>query len=168
MLRQCLEGHEIGKLEPGTFMNRKGEWGQNLPPKLTIEDSDEGRIPGAMKTRGKRKNDAPKHPLRTMKTDVDLEKEQCKKRPRILSQNVDNQGPSRTNDQGLIFETNQPVPGDRSSSKVCNHDSKPQTFPLFRGNSNEEQAKTHPDPPMQGADNSFLANQGIKSKARDL
>ena len=34
MLRQCKEGHEIGKLEHGTYMNRKGEWGQNLPPQI--------------------------------------------------------------------------------------------------------------------------------------
>ena len=28
----------IEEYKTGTIMNRRGEWGQNLPPKLTIED----------------------------------------------------------------------------------------------------------------------------------
>ena len=33
-----MEGLLIGEAQEGTLMNRRGEWGQNLPPKLEIED----------------------------------------------------------------------------------------------------------------------------------
>ena len=36
--RQTLEGILVSQAEEGTLMNRKGEWGQNLPPKLEIVD----------------------------------------------------------------------------------------------------------------------------------
>ena len=36
--RQCREGKIIGNPPEGvTLMNKKGEWGQNLPPKFTYE-----------------------------------------------------------------------------------------------------------------------------------
>ena len=36
--RQCREGYLIGNPPDGvTLMNRKGEWGQNLPPKFTYD-----------------------------------------------------------------------------------------------------------------------------------
>ena len=62
MRRQCTEGHEINKLEPGTFINRKREWVQSLPIILTRKDPDEpqeAKIPN----RGKRKDSALKKPL---------------------------------------------------------------------------------------------------------
>ena len=34
--RQALEGVKIDRLK-GITVNRKGEWGQNLPPNFTIE-----------------------------------------------------------------------------------------------------------------------------------
>ena len=33
-----MEGLLIGNAEEGKFMSRRGEWGQNLPPKLSIDD----------------------------------------------------------------------------------------------------------------------------------
>ena len=43
--RQAREGFLISVAKQGTTLNRKGEWGQNLPPKITIdgeEDDEEG------------------------------------------------------------------------------------------------------------------------------
>ena len=36
--RQCEEAHMIQTFSGDTILNRKGEWGQNLPPRLSIED----------------------------------------------------------------------------------------------------------------------------------
>ena len=36
--RQTYEGLLIGFSKEGTLMNRRGEWGQNLPPKLEVVD----------------------------------------------------------------------------------------------------------------------------------
>ena len=38
--RRTIEGLLIGEASEGTLMNRRGEWGQNLPPKLEIEDPE--------------------------------------------------------------------------------------------------------------------------------
>ena len=38
--RQCEEAHLIEGFSGFKIMNRKGEWGQNLPPKLSIEGTD--------------------------------------------------------------------------------------------------------------------------------
>ena len=46
--RQATEGYLIGSFKGDHLMNRRGEWGQNLPPVLTIEDNgdmQETRIP---------------------------------------------------------------------------------------------------------------------------
>ena len=40
MQRQIKEGQMIGEFKGDTLLNRKGEWGQNLPPKFTMEDED--------------------------------------------------------------------------------------------------------------------------------
>ena len=43
--RKVTEGTMIAESDPGTLINRKGEWGQNLPPKyglLDVEDSSYG------------------------------------------------------------------------------------------------------------------------------
>ena len=40
--RQCEEAHLIENFSGQKIMNRKGEWGQNLPPRLTIEG--EGQV----------------------------------------------------------------------------------------------------------------------------
>ena len=39
--RQSKEGFVIGNASPGTILNRKGEWGENLPPKLCVEGEEE-------------------------------------------------------------------------------------------------------------------------------
>ena len=36
-----MEGLLIGSAEEGSYMNRRGEWGQNLPPTLEVTDPDE-------------------------------------------------------------------------------------------------------------------------------
>ena len=43
--RQTREQFLISTAKPGTTINRKGEWGQNLPPKLQVEgeEEDEGK-----------------------------------------------------------------------------------------------------------------------------
>ena len=41
--RQVLEGQSMVNVPSGTeLMNKKGEWGQNLPPKFTVEDYRDG------------------------------------------------------------------------------------------------------------------------------
>ena len=40
MQRQIKEGQMIGEYRGDMLLNRKGEWGQNLPPKFTMEDDD--------------------------------------------------------------------------------------------------------------------------------
>ena len=39
--RQVAEGFAIGNFKGDTLLNRKGEWGNNLPPKLVIEEAVE-------------------------------------------------------------------------------------------------------------------------------
>ena len=41
--RQVEEGFSIGNYKGDTLLNRKGEWGNNLPPKLIVEDSTQKR-----------------------------------------------------------------------------------------------------------------------------
>ena len=43
LVRQCMEARMIHDSQKN-LMNRRGEWGQNLPPRLTIED-DTGMVP---------------------------------------------------------------------------------------------------------------------------
>ena len=111
MSRQCMEGHEINKLEPGTFMNRKGEWGQNLPPNLTAQDPDE--VPQQAKTRrgGKRKENAPKSPLKDKSDNAHIEAipaERAMKKPRMsleLSREQKSKNPDENPEyQGADFE----------------------------------------------------------------
>ena len=39
--RQANEGFQIANFKGDVLLNRKGEWGNNLPPKLVIDDSQE-------------------------------------------------------------------------------------------------------------------------------
>ena len=49
MMRQCLEAHHIETLgKTCAILNRRGEWGQNLPPKLVLEGEN---IPESGKSR---------------------------------------------------------------------------------------------------------------------
>ena len=68
MLLLCLEGQKFAILSEGTCLNRKGEWGQNFPPKFPIEDPDEKKISGLDLRRGERRNIIPKPPLKEAKT----------------------------------------------------------------------------------------------------
>ena len=78
-----MEGHEISKLAPGTFLNRKGEWGQNLPPKLTVEDSDDPQTTKTQ-TRGKRKDTAPRKPLQEIGTPTETDAVDTQRLPKKL------------------------------------------------------------------------------------
>ena len=50
--RQVLEGQLVANPKEGMqLMDRKGEWGQILPPKFSIDDPREGPQAGAAKTR---------------------------------------------------------------------------------------------------------------------
>ena len=62
MLHQCLEGHEISKLSEGTCINRRGEWGKNLPPKLTVDDPDEKYNLRRIPLEGAREGTMPQNP----------------------------------------------------------------------------------------------------------
>ena len=58
--RQTMEGLLIGEAKEGTFMNQRGEWVQNLPPKLEVVDPDEEFRPQEeKKTKRKSKNQSP-------------------------------------------------------------------------------------------------------------
>merc|ERR1711954_390134 len=39
--RQALEAHHINMNAGNNVLNRRGEWGQNLPPKLVVEGEEE-------------------------------------------------------------------------------------------------------------------------------
>ena len=53
LMRQASEAHEIGKAsKTSELMNRRGEWGQNLPPRLTLE-TEEDVLKPAKKRRAK-------------------------------------------------------------------------------------------------------------------
>ena len=55
-----MEGLLIGEAKEGTFMNRRGEWGQHLPPKLEVVDpDDEFRPQEDKKPKRKPKNQSP-------------------------------------------------------------------------------------------------------------
>ena len=41
LMRQATEAHMIELNQGNNVLNRRGEWGQNLPPKLVLEDSNE-------------------------------------------------------------------------------------------------------------------------------
>ena len=51
--RQCQEAALIDEYQGMKIMNRRGEWGQNLPPKLTLEDNQaqgKRKVPKNMQT----------------------------------------------------------------------------------------------------------------------
>ena len=52
LLRQATEAHQIGLNSSNNVLNRRGEWGQNIPPKLVLEGSEEAKT-GANKKRNK-------------------------------------------------------------------------------------------------------------------
>ena len=41
--RQVVEGFSIGNYKGDTLLNRKGEWGNNLPPRLIVEGASKER-----------------------------------------------------------------------------------------------------------------------------
>ena len=46
IMRQATEAVLIQHHAGSNLLNRRGEWGQNLPPKLVVEDDFDGQNPG--------------------------------------------------------------------------------------------------------------------------
>ena len=63
LVRQTTEARKILENGHQNLMNRKGEWGQNLPPKLAMEDQD-GNSESGGKRRGMQGGRGPKRPRR--------------------------------------------------------------------------------------------------------
>ena len=57
LARQSLEGRKIGTFKGEYPLNSKGEWGQNLAPKLVLEGQEE--------TGGKRQGETNRNPRET-------------------------------------------------------------------------------------------------------
>ena len=61
MMRQCLEAHHIETLgKTCAILNRRGEWGQNLPPKLVLEGDNIPEIGKNRKRARKKEGDQSK------------------------------------------------------------------------------------------------------------
>merc|ERR1711954_83580 len=48
--RQIEEGHRISSFKGEEILNRKGEWGENLPPKLVVEEKGGKKDDGETKS----------------------------------------------------------------------------------------------------------------------
>ena len=66
LYRQTREGQLIADFTGGTLLNRRGEWGQNLPPKLEIVDNDKVTSSKELKSMPK----APKRPAKQREEDA--------------------------------------------------------------------------------------------------
>ena len=53
LMRQATEATRIQIMEGGNLLNRRGEWGQNLPPKLVLEDPAGGNTTAPQKHKRK-------------------------------------------------------------------------------------------------------------------
>ena len=70
--RQVLEEYLIGNSKPEvSLMNRRGELGQNLPPKFVLEDEKPGTLRGKKTNPAKHKRDSLETPVETELT-VDI------------------------------------------------------------------------------------------------
>ena len=59
IMRQATEAAKIQGLEGGNLLNRRGEWGHNLPPKLVLEDTPGEMFPATGHKRKKAKEMVP-------------------------------------------------------------------------------------------------------------
>ena len=50
--RQAMEGHYIGLNEGQNLLNRRGEWGQNLPPKMIVQGQEQVQKKRQVKRQG--------------------------------------------------------------------------------------------------------------------
>ena len=66
--RQAHEGHKIAHYRGNKLMNKKGEWGSNLPPVITVEDCN-GNV-------RRSENDADGQPKRKKRRKLEVEVEQ--------------------------------------------------------------------------------------------
>ena len=93
LLRQTREAAKIQMMEGLNLLNRRGEWGQNLPPKLQLEGEEDTK-PG--EKRKKRADVAPRNlnqeePDQTS-AELDITNTQKKKRSRVESKKAGPQG----------------------------------------------------------------------------
>ena len=80
LMRQATEAWEIRKHGRNSkVINRRGEWGQNLPPRLTVEDSD---------SQSTKRKARPQPPNPTGSTDRASEDSQSRKRSRREPEDV--------------------------------------------------------------------------------
>ena len=82
--RQVEEGFSIGNYRGDTLLNRKGEWGNNLPPKLIVEDSSQERAATSSQQVKQVSQESRKNKIST----GGAESAQVKKRPRMAPQDV--------------------------------------------------------------------------------
>ena len=79
--RQCEEAHLIEAYTGDKIMNRKGEWGHNLPPKLSIEGEGEtSQIKRGRPTNRSQNHDAPQNSKNGVTTVGDLPEPKPKRR----------------------------------------------------------------------------------------
>ena len=76
--RQSCEGYLIANYKGDILMNRKGEWGQNLPPKLIIEDQRD-----SANFDGNRDVNVDKETSTKRSADIEMEHQNSKKRLRM-------------------------------------------------------------------------------------
>ena len=74
LLRQAKEAHMISRNNHRGVLNRRGEWGQNLPPKFTLEDQS-GNLRGRVW--------AQTHIVQPLGPPSPSEPHSSKKRPRV-------------------------------------------------------------------------------------
>ena len=82
--RQVEEGFSIGNYKGVTLLNRKGEWGNNLPPKLIVEDSTQERAASPPEQVKQVSQTSRKVKISTGGAEI----AQVKKRPRMAPQDV--------------------------------------------------------------------------------
>ena len=76
LLRQSREARLITENSNKNLMNRKREWGQNLPPKLTVEDDFQGQTESVQGQPGRSKRPREVQEAEVDELDVPLERKQ--------------------------------------------------------------------------------------------
>ena len=116
--RQSCEGFLIANFKGDVLLNRKGEWGQNLPPKIVIEDQrDTGQTPRILQF------DPPgsKRPNNQVQVNIIGQNQNQNKRSRLEDQSDENQEATETEfkvrKKGKVPEVLRSEARDRTSDK---------------------------------------------------
>ena len=103
--RQVEEGFSIGNYKGDTLLNRKGEWGNNLPPKLIVEDSTQERAASPPEQVKQVSQTSRKVKISTGGAEI----AQVKKRPRMAPQDVqEGTIPSKTEPEPTVKKSKVP------------------------------------------------------------